>query len=268
MHERPQPFSLRVYLLVVIALSWPFQLAYACLGDAYRSLLLVSMLMAGLATFVCGRFLFRDGFLRAGWSWGRPGHYMLALALALFLWLFPSVIERRFGFYAANPDVTLPGFLSIFALSFAATLLPAFCEELSWRGYLLPRLFTRHSPRRALLLHGFITWAWHLPVVVVMGMSLGLAPLLAIPIVLLVSLVPTVMHAVVFAWIWSRSASLGVATFYHTSFDEIRDTLEATAGLGPLGQNWQMLVLTALGLWALLKTAWRVPAEMYGKQSS
>jgi uncharacterized protein len=251
-----RPFSLRLYLLIVVALSWPFQIAFILLGDSFRPLLLVSMLMAGVATFLCGRYVFRDGFAGAGWSWGRPIHYALALVLALFLWLLPSAVERGFGIHAAAAEVTPAGLLSTFALSFAVTLLPAFSEELSWRGYLLPRLFSRHSPRKALLLHGAITWLWHLPVVIVLGMQTGLEPLLAIPAVLLVSFVPTVMHAIVFAYIWSRSASLPVATFYHSAFDEVRDTLEGTVGLGPLGQNFQMLALTVLGLLALFRANW------------
>lgn len=88
-------------------------------------------------------------------------------------------------------------------------------------------------------------------------MNLGLDPILAVPAVLLISLVPTVMHAIVFASIWSRTDSLAAATFYHTAFHEVRDTLESTVGLGPLGQTFQMAALTVLGLPALLKAKWR-----------
>ena len=45
--------------------------------------------------------------------------------------------------------------------SFAITLVPAFGEEFSWRGYLLPRLLKRFTTRRALLVHGFVTCLWH-----------------------------------------------------------------------------------------------------------
>ena len=51
------------------------------------------MIMAGVGTFVAGRYVFRDGFEDAGWRWGRPRHYILAFGLALFLWVVPVVIE-------------------------------------------------------------------------------------------------------------------------------------------------------------------------------
>jgi len=257
-----RPFSVRLYLLIVFALSWPFQIAYPFLGEVYRPILLVSMVMAGVGTFICGRFVFRDGFARAGWSWGRPRHYVMALGLALFLWLLPSVLERLFGIYVATTRTTLAGFLVVLLPSFALTILPAFGEEFSWRGYLLPRLFERYSTKRALLLHGFVTWVWHLPVVVLMGMEQGADPLVGIPVVMTISLVPTVMHAVVFAYFWSSSGSLAVVTFYHVAFDEIRDSLEGTIGLGPLGLNFQMVGLTVFGLMALFKAGW------HGKNSS
>lgn len=63
------------------------------------------------------------------------------------------------------------------------TLIPGFGEEFGWRGYMLPHLARRHSPRKALLIHAFIWWAWHLPAWVGMGArvqgadaNVGLAP--------------------------------------------------------------------------------------------
>jgi membrane protease YdiL (CAAX protease family) len=69
------------------------------------------------------------------------------------------------------------------------------------------------------------------------------------------------MHAVVFAYIWSRTQSLAVSTVYHAAFDEIRDTLEGSVGLGPLSQNWQMLILTILGIALLWKAKWKKMAN-------
>ena len=257
---RTVSFSIRTYLLIVFALSWPFQLAYLALGNAYRPLLLASMIMVSVGTFVAGRFVFRDGFARAGWSWGKPRHYALAFGLALVLWLLPSLVERGFGIYAGS-SVGIGTILSTFALSFVVTLLPAFGEEFGWRGYLLPRLMARYSARRALLLHGAITWIWHLPVVVVMGTQLGGDPLLAVALIIGISLIPTIMHAIVFAYIWSSSGSLAVTTVYHAAFDEVRDSLDETIGLGTLGQNWQMLVLTVLGLVFFWRAKWRRPSS-------
>lgn len=62
-----RPFSLKLFLFIVILLSWPFQIAYFFLGKEYRPILLVSMVMVAVATYICGRFIFKDGFKGAGW---------------------------------------------------------------------------------------------------------------------------------------------------------------------------------------------------------
>ena len=57
------------------------------------------------------------------------------------------------------------------------------------------------------------------------------------------------MHAVIFAYIWSTCQSLAVATVYHSAFDESRDALETSVGFGPfVDVVWQNVVLTLLGV--------------------
>src|SRR5680860_17165 len=198
-------FSLRIYLGMVILLSWPFQIAYFFLGETYKPLLLVSMVMVGMATYICGKYVFKDGFKNAGWNWGKSKYYVYVVGLALFLWLFPSFIERLMGWYAPSSHMELATTVSLFLYSFLLTIIPAFGEEFGWRGYLLPRLLRRNNCRKALLVHGLITWVWHLPVLVIMGLRMNDNPLVSVAIVVTVSLIPTIMHAVVFAYIWNLS---------------------------------------------------------------
>ena len=94
-----------------------------------------------------------------------------------------------------------------------------------------------------------------------MGLRLGGRAAVSVPLVLAVSLIPTVMHAVVFACFWSTSGSLVVATVYHSSFDEVRDTLEESVGLGMLAENWQAVVLTILGTLLLWKAPWKTSSD-------
>jgi membrane protease YdiL (CAAX protease family) len=156
-----------------------------------------------------------------------------------------------------NMGVTSQVFPYVVPCPFIRQLRHSGGEEFSWRGCLLARLLARYSSRRAQILHGFITWFWHLLFVVVIGLQLGGNPIVSVPLALTVSLIPTVMHAVVFAYIWSTTQSLAVATVYHSAFDEVRDTLEGTIGFGPLTENWQMVVLTILGAMLLWKAKWR-----------
>ena len=255
MTTNKRSFSLKLYILIVFAFSWPFQMIYVIFGDAFRPALLLSMIMAGVGTYVAGKYVFRDGFSNAGWSWGKPKHYIFSFGFALLLWLLPSIVEQVLGMHTPVSEVHWTRFVYMFLFSVCMTLIPAFGEEFSWRGYLLPRLRSRHSPRKALIFHGLVTWIWHFPVLFAMATALGGNVLVSFSVICLVSLIPTVMHAIVFAYIWSESRSLGVATFYHVAFDEVRDTIEDTVGLGPLGQNWQMLLLTIVGALILWKSA-------------
>jgi membrane protease YdiL (CAAX protease family) len=245
-------FSLAKYLLVVCALSWPFQSFVFFYPDstwAFR-LLLVSMVMAGGGTFIYGKYN-GDSFSNVGWSLGKWSQYVAVFALAAFLWLLPSLLWQMF----ANDRnlLTLPWllFATTFLGSFLLTFIPAFGEEFSWRGYLLPKLAERYSTRKALLLHGVVTWFWHWPFLIFMGTqspALPEQPALSVLLVLGVSLIPATLHAVVFAYIWKLSGSILVVTVYHAAFDEIRDTTTDTLTIGPWAEPWQVVVLTILGI--------------------
>jgi membrane protease YdiL (CAAX protease family) len=155
----------------------------------------------------------------------------------------------------------------VFVLLFV-TLLPGFGEEFGWRGYLLPHLAERHSPRQAVFLHVVIWWAWHLPVLVggavVVGMAsphvahlpVGLSVVVTVLLVAAVSVIPSVLNGVIFAYIWSRMRSLAVTTVYHATYDGMRDSLAATIGLGPITGEWATLLLVMVGLALLWKGNW------------
>jgi len=266
--EEQRPFSLTVYLLIVVALSWPFQIAYVLWGfDKTQTPLMsyslssLSMVMVAVGTFITGRYVFRDGFADAGWSWGKPRHYLAVFGLVIFVWVVPTVLELALGMRSIPTGVIATEILAVFLLRFVATLIPAFGEEFGWRGYMLPRLAQRYAVRRALLVQTFVWWAWHLPTLVGFGArteGVG-GPVLGVAVVLLISIVPSMMHAVVYAYIWSSTQSLAVATAYHSAFDETRDALETSVGFGPfVDVVWQNIVLTLLGVVLLWKGNWKL----------
>ena len=95
-----RPFSLGLYLLIVFALSWPFQIV----DSIWTSNLLpryvltaISMCMVTAGTFVAGRYVFRDGFAGAGWQWGKLKHYLAIIGLVSLLWIFPTLIALLWG---------------------------------------------------------------------------------------------------------------------------------------------------------------------------
>ena len=144
----------------------------------------------------------------------------------------------------------------------------AFGEEFGWRGYLLPRLARQFSPRKAILIHGVIWWAWHLPFVIGVaahaglnsveqtGLSAGLSAAAAILAVILASIVPVLLHAVVFAFLWARSGSLAVVVVYHGAFNGVRDSLATLELLDPVTGLWANLIIIATGAALLWRADW------------
>jgi uncharacterized protein len=255
-------FSIWLYLLIVIIISWPFQFWYVFKAETafdkylYSSL---SMIMVTVAALIAGRFVFKDGFKTAGWSWGKPVHYLLVLLFALFVWFAPSLVELSFSLHKPISKVVAPNVLLMFALRFAATLLPAFGEEFGWRGYMLPRLAEKFGAKKGLLIHALIWWFWHLPVIIGIGLNDTVVSdnqFMNVAVICLVSIIPSMLHAVLFAFIWAKTKSLAVVTVYHAAFDEVRDALENSVGFGPLVNNWQMIVIIVTGGLLLWKVNW------------
>lgn len=261
--QTQRPFSLGIYLLIVFALSWPPQIAYALWGnDSTSGYLLssLSMIMVTVGTYICGRWIFRDGFKNMGWNWGKPRHYLAVFMLALFIFAVPVLIEIVFGLHTLPAGISIGAVLGGFLTKLGLTIIPGFGEEFGWRAYLLPRLAQRRSMRKALLLHGFIWWAWHLPAVIGIGVrsgELGTPVWVSVAFTILITIIPSMMNATLFAYVWSASQSLVVASVYHALYDEVRDALEQTIGFGPLVSIWEMLATTIFGVFLLVKGSWK-----------
>ncbi len=274
MHEQnsssPRHFSLWVYLLIVFILSWPFQIVAAIWGvDLLPRYVLhaTSMFMVTVGTFIAGRYVFRDGFAGAGWRWGNLRYHLLVIVLALLLWAVPTIADLAVGTLSL-PD-KLTGTQLFWILVFLTSFVPCFGEEFGWRGYMLPRLAKRFSPRKAVLIHAIIWWAWHLPILIgvgvwagiagagEMGVSVGVSVAITVAAAVLGSAIPAVLHGVVFAYIWMRSRSLAVATVYHLAFDGVRDSIHTTIGLGPIAGVWAAALLVILGIIFLWKGNWK-----------
>lgn len=151
-------FSLPVYLLIVFAVSWPFQGFIFFFPEAIwaSKMLLVSMIMVTVGSFIAGKFIFKDTFKDAGWNWGRPKHYAMAFMLPTLLWLVPTSIAILLGIQVLPEDLDPFSVVILFVFSFATTLIPAFGEEFGWRGYLLPHLLLKHSIKKSLIIQSFI----------------------------------------------------------------------------------------------------------------
>jgi membrane protease YdiL (CAAX protease family) len=259
--QAQRPFSLSLYLLVVFGLSWPPQIAYAIWGNNPTSGFLLSslsMVMVTVGSFIAGRYIFRDGFKNMGWRWGKSKHYLGVFALALFIFGMPVLIENLLGWHTLPSEISVWAILGSFFTSFVLTIIPGFGEEFGWRAYMLPRLAQRHSLRKALLIHALIWWAWHIPALVKIGTQVeGTGNIwLSIAVTIGVSLIPAMMNAILFAYVWMASQSLAVASVYHSAYDEVRDALQRGIGFGPLVSIWEMAATTIFGAVLLWKANW------------
>lgn len=269
-----RPFSLWLYLLIVFALSWPFQIIAAIWGADLLpryTLHAISMTMVTLGTLIAGRYVFKDGFAQAGWQWGRPKHYLAVIGFALLLWALPTIIELAIG------QTTLPEVLSItdwiWITIFLLDFIPCFGEEFGWRGYMLPHLAERFSPRKAVLVHSIIWYIWHWPILIGLAVWMGIAGAaeMELPVwaaiavmmlaILILGAVPAILHGVVFAYFWVWSASLAVVTVYHLAYDGVRDSIQTFIGSGSISAIWANVGIIALGAILLWKANWTPLAQ-------
>ncbi len=106
-----------------------------------------------------------------------------------------------------------------------------FGEEFGWRGYLLPRLLTKRSrTREILVIIGFIWGIWHLPVA--LGPMLkgfledhsNWGPMVGTTLLNCVQMVGTcVALSFIFGALWLRTTSILMLSFFHGYFIGIRD---------------------------------------------
>ncbi len=267
--SKPRQFSLGLYLLIVVALSWPILIASAIWATDLTSALLMNgsaMMMVTVATYIAGRYVFRDGFANAGWHWGTLKDYLIVLGIILLMWGAPTLVRVLTG--DLGPESIDSSKLYLLFLLPLVTLLPGFGEEFGWRGYMLPHMARSMPVRKAVFWHAVIWWAWHLPVLVGTGIKTGIAtaeqtglPVVASAIVttltiVLVGMIPTILHGVIFAYLWARTPSLAVATVYHALYDGVRDALGNIANLST-SALWANAVVMVLGILFLWKGNWK-----------
>jgi len=143
-----------------------------------------AMFFPGISSLIVRR-LGGDGLEDAGLTWGPRRLYLQAYVIVL------AIFAAAYGLttlFFTRPDFTLSAFGQTYGIAlptnpglmllavFITTLtiapifnsIPAFGEELGWRGYLLPKLLPL-GETRALTISGIIWGLWHAPFVVLLG---------------------------------------------------------------------------------------------------
>jgi membrane protease YdiL (CAAX protease family) len=196
---------------------------------------LIALVLAALTEGAggVGRLLRQLGRWRVGPRWSA-----IAIGLGLALRLAMSLLGLALGLV---PRLQLrPLSPAEFGLLALIPLLPAFLEELGWRGYALRRSLERHSPLAAGLALA-VPWAViHLALHLPGMMYAGLPPV--------ATFLQLLGLGVIVAWLYARTHSVPLVALLHLSqtfFGVVNH------GLGAVEQSWLMAavyVAAAAGL--------------------
>jgi uncharacterized protein len=121
------------------------------------------------------------------------------------------------------------------------TLTDGLGEELSWRGFALPRLLSRHNALAASLILGVLWALWHLPLVWTEGSAMYLQPVWLL-------LVDIPAKAVLYTWVFLRTrGSVLLAVLLHGA----TNPFVVSPGLSSSG-DLTVLLLAAGAKWVLV----------------
>jgi membrane protease YdiL (CAAX protease family) len=185
---------------------------------------LVALALAALTEGLggVGRLLRQLGRWRVGFRW-----YVIAPGLGLVLRLAMSVLGLALGLI---PRLQLRPLTpaEVVLLAFIP-LLPAFLEELGWRGYALPQLLERYSPLAAGLILA-VPWA-------VIHLALHLPGMLYDGLPPVATLLQLLGLGVILTWFYVQTRSVPLTALLHLSqtfFGVVNH------GLGAVEQSWLM----------------------------
>ena len=242
-----------VYLAFAFGIAWllwfllVYPLVYSGAGSstAMVQLLVTLGMFAPALAVLATRLITREGFsntwiaprdFRHTWKYYVLGWFgpllLIAAGAALYFVVFPQdfdpsmsvIIESTRQTVAATGETAMLDDESIRAsLLLSAVLVPlapalnfvaCFGEEWGWRGYLLPKLLSRHSVAFALVVSGVIWGLWHAPIIV-LGHNYGLG-YVGYPVAGIAAMcVFTVVLGVFLGYVALRSGSCLPAIFAH-----------------------------------------------------
>ena len=209
--------------VVFTAAAYLLCLAIALALPGWELTPLVAAIVPVVAVAMTIGFTTRAGSRRAGWAGigvRRPTIRGLLIALALPV----AVSSASFATAAVMGVVSLSGLvignllpvvvnLTVTVAVFSVLFLG---EEVGWRGYLLPRLATVMSGRRAALATGAVHAVFHLPLLLLTTYQSAGSRFIVVPMVMI-----TVTAAgASYAWLRWSSGSIATVSTMHAAFNE------------------------------------------------
>ena len=237
--------SLTIFCSFAFAPVWAVCAVLLCsrLSDLWMFVIFAGFMFMPALASILTRCLchvgFRDMYIRPRFR-GNIGRYVLSwlwpiiLTITgglIFFLFFPSLFDTSFSLLLSQgvSEDMLPGVLISNAAAVLVgpllNLVPAFGEELGWRGYLLPKLMTRMSARQATVVSGLIWGLWHAPMIA-LGHNYGFDyvgyPWTGIMLMVLFC----VFFGVFLSWLTIRTGSVIPAALAHGGINAV-----AAAGL-------------------------------------
>lgn len=148
---------------------------------------------------------------QGGWGWLAfallsPGVCFLAAGAAISLFRGDTTALAGFGYAAELPQLGWLGTWLLWTLTFGL------CEELGWRGFMLPRLQQGRGAYHATLLLGLLWAFWHVP-----SFFYNMP---ANPMVWVAFLISILAGSVVMTWLYnSTGGSILIPALWHGAFD-------------------------------------------------
>lgn len=284
MSRRATTRAVIVYIALAYTLAWAVCLPLWLGGGLTSPLFLlcsVAMMFTPLvAAFVAVRFVERAPLRTLGIGAPKPiGRFIGFLAIALVgvlalvlaaqatsAWLgqyrfdlvnfsgLREVVTAQLAAAGKGIDALPMSMQALAALTLAQVVvgalintIPAFGEEVGWRGFLFPRLQELYGPWVAVVGTGVVWGLWHAPLIL-LGYNYPSNPVLGLGAMC----VMTTLFGAVLGWLRQRSGSVWPAALAH-------GTLNAAVGsfavvLGASGQNLDTFAATIMG-WS----GWPVP---------
>ena len=172
------------------------------------------------------------------------GWYAIALLMVPVVYMATLAIDKALGI----PVPTIDDMAGLVALAMMWAPFAAFGEEFGWRGFLLPRLQSRHSAFVASCITGLAWGMWHLPMDF---LGIGHYGVLFIPNFFVIHGIQIIALAILMTWVYNNTkGSMLLMVLFHASLT-FSAIIFSTSTLSAMDSLWDNLIITAL-LWVIV----------------
>jgi membrane protease YdiL (CAAX protease family) len=265
----PQKGGIFTVVVLVLAVAGALVINTFGFGSSFLAWASVWSITPVLATLIMLLVVTRDGYSKEGWR--TLGLHRLGLrvwwiaffgTLAITLVAYAAVWLTPLASVTVPPQGVLPVVGSfLWQLPVLATTF-VLCEEIGFRGYLLPKLLPL-GRKRALLLSGLVFATWHLPLVFLTSLLPIGNPVIALPLFYAAVVAGTFFYG----YLRLASGSIWPASIAHATHNTVSGMITVfTATSAPLLVNGYLLgefgiVITAAAAVAAALVSRLVPRD-------